>query len=96
MDIAAHELLEDHKVKELDTARGNSLGGNSVNDKFEELLTNILGTTVTKKLQRQYPGVWLDMIQQFEHKKRSADPYNPMTSVVIKQPCLFQWEPTNP
>ena len=49
---------------------GGPYGGMKVNEKFESLLEELLGTEKIKRYQKQCPSDWLSLMNEFEGKKR--------------------------
>ncbi|XP_068713523.1 heat shock 70 kDa protein 12A-like [Montipora foliosa] len=71
MDVTAHEVDADDDIKEIYHATGGEFGGTKVDEQFENLLTKIFGEDFISKFRRAHPSDWLDVINDFEVKKRS-------------------------
>ncbi|VDI82896.1 Hypothetical predicted protein [Mytilus galloprovincialis] len=72
VDITVHEKGKDKKLKQLCRATGNDCGGNAVNEKFLQMFDEIFGNTVMKSLKEKLPGEYLDLVRDFEYKKRTV------------------------
>lgn len=74
IDINAHEKLHDGTLKELTKASGNHCGGTSVDSKYIDMLTQILGEPVIKSMKEKHPDFYLTMVRSFESVKRIIEP----------------------
>ena len=70
MDITAHEILSDSKIRELFAATGGAWGGSMVDEKFIELLKKVLGVHFVEEYQQQCPQQWVNLMVTFEQAKR--------------------------
>ncbi|XP_068758558.1 heat shock 70 kDa protein 12A-like [Montipora capricornis] len=71
VDVTAHEVDENDDIKEIYHATGGDFGGTKVDEQFENLLTKIFGEDFMSEFCRTYPSDWLDVMNDFEVKKRS-------------------------
>ena len=72
MDVTAHEIIAHGKVKEIYIASGGDLGATKVDIQFEKFLFSIFGEEFVKKFKADHPAHWLEMMNEFELKKRSG------------------------
>ena len=70
LDVTAHEILTNGNIKEIFQVTGGPFGGTKVDEEFVSLLKQFFGTTVVEAFSKSYPGEWLDMMNDFEMKKR--------------------------
>jgi molecular chaperone DnaK (HSP70) len=68
VDITGYQVLNDGKVKELIIANGGAWGGITVDKKYKELLTELLGQEFIEECERQFP---LELMKKFELQKKS-------------------------
>lgn len=71
MDVTAHEVDENDNIKEIYHATGGDFGGTKVDEKFANLLTKVFGKDFMSEFCRTYPSDWLDVMNDFEVKKRA-------------------------
>ena len=83
LDITAHELQEDHKLCELYHANGGHFGGTQVDDNFIQLLKDIFGEEVLSQYRSENPADWLQMMINFERRKRGFNPKDRSQSLNI-------------
>ena len=57
-------------IKEISQVTGGPYGGTKVDEEFVSLLQKFFGTSVVKTFRDSYPGEWLEMMNEFEMKKR--------------------------
>ena len=57
-------------IKEISQVTGGPYGGTKVDEEFVSLLEKFFGTSVVKTFRTRYPGEWLEMMNEFEMKKR--------------------------
>ena len=70
LDITAHELLPDGRVKELHFATGGAYGGIKVDEQFEKLLQKIFGADFINEYKVSSASQWLQLTNDFEKRKR--------------------------
>lgn len=70
LDVTAHEILDDGKMKEIYQVTGGAYGGIYVDEKFEKLLENLFGIPNVKEYRIKFPAEWLRLMNDFEMKKR--------------------------
>lgn len=66
-----HEKMKDGSLKEIHKASGGSWGGVEVDKAYIQMLTNVLGETVVEKFKENHVGDYLDLLRDFETKKRT-------------------------
>ena len=71
MDITVHEVMRDHKIKEILKANGGCWGGNTVDEAFYEMLTNIFGSSVMHKFRTEFVAEDRELRTKFEIKKKT-------------------------
>ena len=71
MDVTAHEIAEGDTIKEIYHATGGDYGGTKVDKEFEVLLEKIFGKVFMNGFRRSHPSDWLELMNDFEVKKRS-------------------------
>lgn len=71
MDVTAHEIAEGDTIKEIYHATGGDYGGTKVDKEFEVLLEKIFGKVFMDEFRRSHPSDWLELMNDFEVKKRS-------------------------
>ncbi|VDI73661.1 Hypothetical predicted protein [Mytilus galloprovincialis] len=73
-DIAVHEKMEGHHLKELCRATGGACGGTSVDDEFLLFLQEIFESEVIKQFKIDDPESFLLLLRSFESAKRKKQP----------------------
>ena len=71
MDVTAHEIDEDDNIKEIYHATGGDYGGTKVDKQFQDLLEKVFGKEFMDEFRRSHPSDWLELINDFEVKKRA-------------------------
>ncbi|XP_066285857.1 heat shock 70 kDa protein 12A-like [Branchiostoma lanceolatum] len=74
VDIAVHEISENNQAKEVATASGGNWGGTKVDEQFFKLLDNIFGADIMVQYKVAHPNEHLNLLNEFETKKRSTGP----------------------
>ncbi|XP_052785785.1 heat shock 70 kDa protein 12B-like [Mya arenaria] len=85
IDVTAHEVVGQGRVKELYKASGGAWGGTKVDDAFLDFLTLITGTDVIDSFKKSNLYDYNDMMKRFEVKKRSIT-HESESKVVIRLP----------
>ncbi|XP_052761126.1 heat shock 70 kDa protein 12A-like [Mya arenaria] len=70
VDITVHEITQEGKLKELLQASGGAWGGTKVDDAFLELFNKIAGVNIIERLKSENMEDYLELIRNFEVKKR--------------------------
>lgn len=70
-DITVHEKISDGCMKELCGANGGNCGGTSVDSEYIQMLVSILGESLIEIFKHENPESYLDLIREFETKKRT-------------------------
>jgi len=66
-----HEKNLDGTLKELHRASGGPWGGTCVDDAYIAWLTKLFGVKAMEKLKREAMGEYIDLLREFENKKRN-------------------------
>nr|XP_034302784.1 heat shock 70 kDa protein 12A isoform X1 [Crassostrea gigas] len=74
IDITVHEVRENGSVKELHKANGGDWGGTKVDELFTSFLVNIVGKGVMEAFSSDNKYDFLDLMRDFEIKKRTISP----------------------
>lgn len=75
LDVTAHEILANGNIKEIHKVTGGPYGGKKVNDEFVSLLEGYFGTATVETFRAENPADWLDVMNEFELKKRGRRAY---------------------
>ncbi|KAK3584377.1 hypothetical protein CHS0354_001304 [Potamilus streckersoni] len=83
IDIVAHKVRKDGKIRELYRATGGAWGGTIVDQQFVNLMYKIFGEDFITTFRNEYPKDFVELLQDFEVKKRGESetirvslPYN--------------------
>ena len=71
VDVSVHEKNLDGTLKELHRASGGPWGGTCVDNNFIVWLTTLCGVKAMEKLKREAMDDYLDLLREFENKKRT-------------------------
>ncbi|XP_076117723.1 heat shock 70 kDa protein 12A-like isoform X1 [Mytilus galloprovincialis] len=74
VDVTAHEIQRDGTLRELYQATGGCWGGTTIDLEFQILLSTIFGSDIISKINDEYPNEMIDVLLDFEMKKRSYEP----------------------
>jgi len=69
-DISAHEMLPNGKLKAIHKASGGPLGDIYVDQNYLAMLTEVFGTKAMDELKKTEMGDYVDLLREFETKKR--------------------------
>ncbi|KAK3100648.1 hypothetical protein FSP39_023033 [Pinctada imbricata] len=105
IDIVAHKVRKDGKVRELFRATGGAWGGTMIDLQFVNLLNKIFSEEFVSAFQKEYPKDYVELLQDFEIKKRGecdsvrvSLPYNfcnfKFNSKSV-QDCIKEYSSTN-
>jgi len=86
VDVSVHEKNLDGSLKELHAASGGPWGGTCVDKCYIEWLTQMFGKEAIKRLKRESMGDYVDMLRDFENKKRSIAPDT--TGLITLRVCV--------
>ena len=75
IDITAHEVLPEGRVKEVFHANGGAWGGTKVDQAFLDILSKVFSKDFMEMYQRKCPRQFLDIMLKFELAKKSVNPY---------------------
>jgi len=79
--MSVHQKNFDGTLTELHRPSGGPWGGTKVDDKFIVWLTEMFGKGSMKKLKEESMGDYLDILREFENKKRNVTP--DLTGIII-------------
>ena len=88
LDVTAHEILMNGNIKEIHQVTGGPYGGTKVDEEFVSLLERFFGTYQVKNFRENHPAEWLEMMNEFEMKKRGRRAYEGETTR-IRLPRTF-------
>ena len=88
VDLTVHELDDAGKLKELYKATGGAWGSMGIDCQFEILLADIFGEKFMSNFIHTKPICWVELISQFEAKKRAFNPHKNL-STNISLPYSF-------
>ena len=71
MDVTAHEIEDGDTINEIFHATGGDFGGTKVDKEFQDQLDKIFGKMFMDEFRRAHPSDWLELMNDFEVKKRS-------------------------
>jgi len=74
VDISVHEKNLDGSLKELRAASGGPWGGIYVDKNYLDWMNEMFGKSVMERLKRESMVDYIDMLREFESKKRSIVP----------------------
>jgi len=74
VDASVHEKKMDGTLKQLHRPSGGPWGGTKVDDKYIAWLTEMFGKGAMRNLKKESMGDYLDILREFESKKRSVTP----------------------
>lgn len=82
-DITVHEKLLGGRLKELCRATGGDCGGTSVDAEFIQFMIKIVGAPILKIMKQEYLESYIDLIRDFESKKRMINPDTKKVTMLI-------------
>ncbi|XP_063447416.1 heat shock 70 kDa protein 12A-like [Mytilus trossulus] len=85
-DITVHEKMLGGRLKELCRATGGDCGGTCVDAEYIQLLTKIVGAPILKIMKQEYLESYLDLIRDFETKKRTISLDTKKVNMLIRVP----------
>ncbi|KAH3839750.1 heat shock 70 kDa protein 12B-like [Dreissena polymorpha] len=71
IDIVAHKIRKDGRIRELFRATGGAWGGTMIDTQFLNLLNKIFGEDFMRAFKNECPKDFVELLQDFEIKKRS-------------------------
>ncbi|KAL5012748.1 hypothetical protein ScPMuIL_011299 [Solemya velum] len=89
VDVTVHEVTQNRAIKELHQASGGPWGGTRVDEQFQQLLISILGSPVLVKYQQEYMEDYLELLREFELKKRTIQP-NSSGKITFRAPMSLR------
>lgn len=88
LDVTAHEILGNGNIKEIHQVTGGPYGGTKVDEEFVSLLERFFGTALVRTFRTNNPAEWLEMMNEFEMKKRGRRAFEGETTR-IRVPRAF-------
>jgi len=73
-DITVHEKKTDGSLKELTSAAGGACGGINVDHAFMKVMEQIVGSDILKTLKYESMEDYIELVREFETKKRAVVP----------------------
>lgn len=70
IDIVAHKIRKDGRIRELFRATGGAWGGTVIDRQFLNLMERIFGEAFMNSFQKEFPKDFVELLQDFEIKKR--------------------------
>ena len=70
IDVVAHKVRKDKRVRELFRATGGAWGGTIIDLQFQNLMDKIFSEAFMDEFKRSHPKDHLELVQDFEIKKR--------------------------
>ncbi|KAL5011725.1 hypothetical protein ScPMuIL_010276 [Solemya velum] len=89
VDITVHEVTHNLSIKELHQASGGPWGGTKVDEEFQKLLISIIGSFVFEEFKRNDMCSYLELLSEFELKKRSVAPDSNHRSMFVVSASLL-------
>ncbi|XP_060570239.1 heat shock 70 kDa protein 12A-like [Ruditapes philippinarum] len=74
VDITVHEVIQNGKLKELYKANGGAWGGTTIDEAFMRFIQAITGEKVILRFQEDHKDDFIDLLREFEIKKRTVKP----------------------
>ncbi|XP_062612228.1 heat shock 70 kDa protein 12B-like [Saccostrea cucullata] len=72
VDVTVQEVLSDYTLKELHKASGGAWGGTKIDEAFIQMIMGIVGSPVMSNFKKCHPADNLELVREFETKKRSV------------------------
>lgn len=91
MDITVHEVEKNGQLKELERASGGHWGGTSVDVAFKNALAEIVTKEMIETYRQKFPEDYLELIKNFEIKKRYCQKGQGSLHSVITLPIPFSF-----
>ncbi|XP_045204412.2 heat shock 70 kDa protein 12A-like [Mercenaria mercenaria] len=88
VDITVHSVQQDGSLSEIAKASGGAWGGTQVDDAYLGCLAEMFGTKVIETFQEEHTGDFLDMMRDFEVKKRAISEEKE-GNIVLRIPASF-------
>lgn len=73
-DVTAHDIWTNGNINEIHQVTGELYGGTKVDEEFVSLLERFFGIYQVKNFRENHPAEWLEMLNEFEMKKRGRQP----------------------
>ncbi|XP_061179604.1 heat shock 70 kDa protein 12A-like [Saccostrea echinata] len=89
VDITLHQVLQGGGLRELYKASGGDYGGNQVNKRYLEFLEKLFGKDVLDMVKEKHPSSWVEILNNFERKKKATPNLDDKDKVVIGFPISF-------
>lgn len=88
VDITVHQVQADGSLSEVAKASGGAWGGTRVDQEFTDMLISIVGKDVFERYKKENTGDYLEMMREFEIKKRTITP-DKSGKVTMRMPSSF-------
>ncbi|XP_045204409.2 heat shock 70 kDa protein 12A-like isoform X2 [Mercenaria mercenaria] len=88
VDITVHSVQEDGSLSEIAKASGGAWGSTQVDDAYLGCLAEMFGTKVIETFKKEHTGDFLDMMRDFEVKKRAISEEKE-GNIVLRIPAAF-------
>ena len=83
LDVTAHQLQADGKIRELHSATGGAHGGSVVDIMFSRLLVDIFSSKFLVNFRKKSASQWLQLVTDFEKRKKACKKNNPVNLNVM-------------
>ena len=88
VDITTHEIIDENTVRELHIPAGGPWGGSTVDEAFLDMLGSVLGSKVIQIFRSDCAYDYLQLLRDFEVKKRTVS-HDMGDTVILRIPqCL--------
>ncbi|WAR12005.1 HS12B-like protein [Mya arenaria] len=85
-DLAVHEILEDHNLREIARSDGDAYGGILVDEAFQEFISDFFGRNVVQRLLETQTDAYMEILKSFEVKKRAFR--SDTLSIILNMPYV--------
>jgi hypothetical protein len=88
VDVCAHEIIGDGKLRELYRASGGDYGGNKVDLEFYKFMIKLVGGPVWTLFEENHMLLYLDFLKEFETKKKAFKADDQVISLKLENALL--------
>lgn len=97
VDVAAHEVLQDGKIREIYPSSGGNWGGTKVDEKFTSFIKEVVGIDAMQEFEENYKDGVVELQKSFENLKRSINQdMGDFATITIPVSLLESFNTTNP
>ena len=89
VDVTVHEVLQGNRLRELHAATGGNWGGVEVNKAFCNFVSQLAGPDNFQNYSSENKAEYLEFLEDFEEKKRTANPKSADTVRIKVVSTLF-------